>query len=114
MKSVTIDLFDIAQNNGFDLTKSEIIEIDLLKLNEPKHLYFKLAKKEDILFPTCMFGVNLKYDVQEIDAKGNPHGNAYKDSYKINKKVEIKFSDYLRNDGAIRVDNFEYKFFFVF
>ena len=49
----------------------------------------------------------IPFDVQEIDAKGNPHGNSYKDSYKMNKKVEVKFSDYFRYDPSVRVENFE-------
>lgn len=94
-------------NNGFDLTKTEIIEVDQLKLNEPKHLYLKLAKKDDENYPICNFSISLKFDVQEIDIKGNPHGNSYKDSYKMNKKVEVKFSDYFKFDPSVRVDNFE-------
>jgi len=83
-----------------------------LKLNEPKHLYLKLAKKEEENYPICIFGISLKFDVQEIDLKGNSHGNSYKDSYKMNKKVEVKFSDYFKYDPTVRVDNFEYFFGF--
>ena len=97
-------------NSGFDLSKTEIIEVDQLRYNEPKHLYLKLSKKEEENYPICNFGISLKFDVQEIDAKGNPHGNSYKDSYKMNKKVEVKFSDYFKFDPTVRVDNFEYLF----
>ncbi len=99
-------------NNGFDLNKTEIIQIDQLRYNEPKHLYLKIARIEEENYPTCIFGINLKYDVQEIDIKGNPHGNTYKDSYKINKKVEVKFSDYFKYDPSVKINNFEYYLIF--
>ena len=104
---VTLDINETLNNEGFDLSQSEIIEIDQLKFNEAKHLYFKIAKKEEFNYPICSFGITLKFDVQEIDAKGNPHGNSYKDNYKISKNLDIKFSDYFICDGSIRTENFE-------
>ncbi len=106
-KNVSLEINEMGQNEGLDLSKSEIIEVDQLRFNEPKHLYFKLSRLEEINYPICYFSVNLKFDVQEIDAKGNPHGNSYKDTYKINKKIELKFSDFFKYDGVVRIDNFE-------
>jgi hypothetical protein len=105
--NVSLDLKETLNNEGFDLSQSEIIEIDKLKFNEPKHLYFKLTRKDDFNYPICCFGVDLKFDVQEIDAKGNPHGNSYKDNYKLTKKLEVKFSDYFKNDFTVQLNNFE-------
>lgn len=107
MKNVTIELIDISVNNGFNLAKSEIIEIETLKLNEPKHLFFKLTKKEGIKYPYCSFNILLKYDVQELDAKGNPHGNPYKDQYKIDKKIELSYADYFVRNPKVNLQNFE-------
>ena len=42
---VTLDINETLNNEGFDLSQSEIIEIDQLKFNEAKHLYFKIARK---------------------------------------------------------------------
>jgi uncharacterized protein YdgA (DUF945 family) len=104
---VTIELSDIAVNSGFDFSKSEIIEIDRLKFNETKHLFFKLCKLENLPYAFCSFNVNLKYDLQELDVKGNPHGNSYKDQYKIDAKVEMKFSDYFLKNNKVNLNNFE-------
>lgn len=98
---------DISETNGFDLGKSEIIEIDQLKFNQMRHLFFKLSKKEDEALASCNFNILLKYEVQEIDAKGNPHGNPYRDQYKVDKKVEIKFSDYFISNPKVHLNNFE-------
>jgi hypothetical protein len=100
-------LTDIATNPRFDLSKSEIIEIDQLKYNEDKHIFLKLVKSEDVIYGSCSFGVFLKFDVQELDAKGNPHGNLYKDQYKIDNKVEVKYSDYFINNPKVSLNNFE-------
>jgi hypothetical protein len=104
---VTIELLDISAESGFDFSKSEIIEIEKLKYNEPKHLFFKLSKNEDEVYASCSFNILLKYDVQELDAKGNPHGNSYKDQYKIDKKVEIAYADYFLQNKKVNLSNYE-------
>jgi hypothetical protein len=104
---VTIELLDISTESGFDFSKSEIIEIEKLKYNEPKHLFFKLSKNEDEVYASCSFNILLKYDVQELDAKGNPHGNSYKDQYKIDKKVEIAYADYFLQNKKVNLSNYE-------
>jgi hypothetical protein len=35
----------------------------------------------------CSFKISLKFNVQEIDVKGNSHGNPYPDDFSIAKKV---------------------------
>ena len=107
MQNVTIELLDIAADSGFDFSKSEIIEIEKLKFNEPKHLFFKMAKNEDEVYADCSFNILLKYDVQELDTKGNPHGSPYKDQYKLDKKVEVTYSDYFTPNKKVNVSNFE-------
>jgi hypothetical protein len=49
----------------------------------------------------------LKYEVQELDAKGAPHGNSYKDQYKIDKKIQINYSDYFIPNKKVNISNFE-------
>ena len=49
----------------------------------------------------------LKFDVQELDTKGNPHGPTYKDQYKLEKKVEVTYSDYFRQNRNVNLGNFE-------
>ena len=98
---------DISPNSGFDFSKSEIIEVDKLKYNEAKHLFFKLSKLEDEMYAGCSFNILLKYDVQELDGKGNPHGSTYKDQYKLNNKVEMTYSDYFLKNTKVNLNNFE-------
>jgi uncharacterized protein YdgA (DUF945 family) len=104
---VTIDVFDISGGAGFDFSKTEIIEVAHLKLNEPRHLFLKLSKYENQIYSSCSFGLKLKYQVQEIDVKGNAHGASYPDEYKIDKKVEIKYSDYFVANPRVNLSNFE-------
>jgi len=49
----------------------------------------------------------IKFDLQELDVKGNPHGNSYKDQYKIDKKIDITYSDYFTKNGKVKLNNFE-------
>lgn len=104
---MTIELLNISENPGFDISKSEIIEIDELKYNEPKHLFFKLIKNEDEVYPSCSFNILLKFDLQELDVKGNPHGNPYKEQYKIDKKVSVNYNDYFIKNPKVSLNNFE-------
>ena len=107
MKNLTIEVVDIVADKGFDFSHAEIIDIESLKYGESKHLFFKINKVEDFVYSTCDFTIQLKYDVQEIDAKGNPHGTPYKDTYKIDKHVFLKVSDYYLNNPRVNVNNFE-------
>lgn len=107
MKNVSIDVQGITAEKGFDFSHAEIIDIEALKYGETKHLFFKLEKKEDYIYSTCSFNIQLKYDVQEIDAKGNPHGAPYKDTYKIDKQVVVKVSDYFIQNPRVNLTNFE-------
>ena len=107
MKNVSIELIDLSPDSGFDFSKSEIIEIDQLKYNQDKHIFFKLVKSEEQTYGSCSFGIFLKFDVQELDDKGNPHGNTYKDQYKIDSKVTVKYSDYFMSNPKVNLNNFE-------
>jgi len=107
LKNITIELTDLSSESGFVFSKSEIIEIEDLKYNEDKHIFFKLVKSEEETYGHCSFGIFLKFDVQELDAKGNPHGNTYKDQYKIDSKVTIKYSDYFVTNPKVSLSNFE-------
>jgi hypothetical protein len=45
--------------------------------------------------------------VQELDSKGNPHGPSYKDQYKLEKKVQVSYSDFFLQNRKINLGNFE-------
>jgi hypothetical protein len=107
LKNLTIEVVDIVADKGFDFSQAEIIDIESLKYGETKHLFFKINKIEDYIYSTTGFTIQLKYDVQEIDTKGNPHGTAYKDHYKIDKNVVIKVSDYYVTNSRVNLNNFE-------
>ena len=64
-------------------------------------------KKEDETYAGIGFNILLKYDVQELDTKGNPHGPTYKDQYKLDKKVEVNYADYFRQNRNVNLGNFE-------
>jgi len=89
----------------FALNKSEIINIDSLMANETKLLYMKLVFAEDIKYPNFSFNPNFNFEVQELDSKGSAYGDSYKDSYGIEKKVEIKFSDLLCMNNNVQEDS---------
>lgn len=75
--------------------------------SESKHLFFKLTKKEDDIYSSCSFNVILKFDLQELDVKGNLHGTPLKEQYKIDKKVEIQYSDYFLPHPKVNLSNYE-------
>ena len=87
--------------------KIQIIEIDSIKFNEKKNLFLKLTKSGEQLYPFISFQILLKYDVQELDVNGNPHGSTYKDSFKIEKRVDVKFSDFFKPNIKVNLTNFE-------
>lgn len=104
LKKISLDITEISNINAFEFNKTEIIEIDSLKSKECKHIYLKLIKKEK--YSSCSFISLFKYTVQEKDAKGNIF-EEYKDSFKIEKKVEIKLSDYFSKNPQVSLSNFE-------
>ena len=105
INDVSIEV-DNLTSNGFDFDKTEIIPIKSLKTNETGHLYFKLLKEKDSVYSNCSFNCTLKFDLQELDVKGNPHGIAVKETYKLDKMVEVSYADYYMKNKKINVDNF--------
>ena len=105
INDVTIEV-DNLTFEGFDFDKTEIIPIKSLKTNESGHLYFKLLKDKDEVFSSCSFNCTLKFDLQELDVKGNPHGIAVKETYKLDKLVEISYADYYIKNTKINLENF--------
>ena len=105
INDISIDV-DNLTSEGFDFDKTEIIPIKSLKTNESGHLYFKLLKDKDEIYSNCSFNCSLKFDLQELDVKGNPHGIAVKETYKLDKMVEISYADYYIKNSKVNVDNF--------
>jgi len=105
INDVSIDI-DNLTSEGFDFDKTEIIPIKSLKTNETGHLYFKLLKEKDEVYSSCSFNCTLKFDLQELDVKGNPHGIAVKETYKLDKMVEVFYADYYMKNKKVTMDNF--------
>ena len=105
INKVTIDI-DELESTGFDFTKTEIIDIDVLSTNQKGHLYLKLLKDDNSTYSTCSFKATLKFDLQELDVKGNPHGIAVKEQYKIDKAVEVSYADYFAKNAKVTLMNF--------
>ena len=105
INDVSIDVENLS-SEGFDFDKTEIIPIKSLKTNESGHLYFKLVKEKDEVYSNCSFNCTLKFDLQELDVKGNPHGIAVKETYKLDKMVEVSYADYYIKNSKINLDNF--------
>ena len=105
INEISIDV-DNLTSEGFDFDKTEIIPIKSLKTNESGHLYFKLLKDKDEIYSNCSFNCTLKFDLQELDVKGNPHGIAVKETYKLDKMVEVSYADYYIKNSKVNVDNF--------
>ena len=78
-----------------------------MKYNEERHIFLKLSKSEEETYGSCTFSIFLKFDVQELDSKGNPHGSSYKDQYKMDNRIDIKYSDYFMNNLKVNLNNFE-------
>ena len=49
----------------------------------------------------------MKFDLQELDVKGNPHGIPIKETYKLDKIVEISYADYYVKNPKVDIDNFQ-------
>ena len=106
INNISIDV-DNLQSEGFDFDKAEIIPIKSLKTNESGHLLFKLLKEKDETYSNCSFNCTLKFDLQELDVKGNPHGIAIKETYKLEKIVEVSYADYYIKNPKVNIDNFQ-------
>ena len=106
INNITIDI-DNLQSEGFDFDKTEIIPIKSLKTNETGHLYFKLLKEKDEVYSNCSFNCTLKFDLQELDVKGNPHGIPIKETHKLDKIVEVSYADYYIKNPKVNIDNFQ-------
>ena len=105
INNVSIEI-DNLQSEGFDFDKTEIIQIKSLKTSETGHLYFGLLKEKDEVYSNCSFNCTLKFDLQELDVKGNPHGIPVKETYKLDKTVEVSYADYYIRNPKVNVDNF--------
>ena len=105
INDVSIEVENLT-SEGFDFDKTEIIPIKSLKTNESGHLYFKLLKDKDEIYSNCSFNCTLKFDLQELDVKGNPHGIPVKETYKLDKMVEVSYADYYIKNSKVNVDNF--------
>ena len=106
INNISIDI-DNLQSEGFDFDKTEIVPIKSLKTNESDHLYFKLLKEKDEVYSNCSFNCTLKFDLQELDVKGNPHGIPVKETYKLDKVVEVSYADYYVKNPKVNIDNFQ-------
>ena len=105
INDVSLDM-QMLNYEGFDLDKTEIIPIKSLKTNESGHLYFKLLKNKDLIYSNCSFNCTLKFDLQELDVKGNPHGIPVKETYKLDKPVEVCYADYYIKNSKVNLENF--------
>lgn len=105
LKNISLNITK-TDKNDFNLSKSEIIAIEALKFGEVKTLFMRLTPNTSQKYAYTMFSLVLHYDVQELDAKGNPHGASYKDNHVIYKKIDIKFSDYMTPHTKINEGNF--------
>ena len=106
MNNISIEV-DNLQSEGFDFDKAEIVPIKILKTNETEHLYFGILKEKDEIYSNCSFNCTLKFDLQELDVKGNPHGIPIKETYKLDKIVEISYADYYVKNQKVDIDNFQ-------
>ena len=106
INNISIDV-DNLQSEGFDFDKAEIVPIKTLKTNETEHLYFGIVKEKDEIYSNCSFNCTLKFDLQELDVKGNPHGIPIKETYKLDKVVEISYADYYVKNPKVDIDNFQ-------
>ena len=69
-------------------------------------IYILNYSKKNIVYSNCSFNCSLKFDLQELDVKGNPHGIAVKETYKLDKMVEVSYADYYMKIKKVNVDNF--------
>ena len=106
INNISIEI-DNLQSEGFNFDKAEIIPIKSLKTNDVGHLYFSILKEKDEIYSNCTFNCTLKFDLQELDVKGNPHGIPIKETYKLEKEVEVSYADYYVKNQKVNIDNFQ-------
>ena len=110
INNVSIEI-DNLQTEGFDFDKTEIIQIKSLKTSETGHLYFGLLKEKDEVYSNCSFNCTLKFDLQELDVKGNPHGIPVKETYKLDKtKIRLFGEEFIginKNNFRLMINNQE-------
>ena len=106
VNNISIDV-DNLQSEGFDFNRAEIVPIKSLKTNESGHLLFGILKEKDEIYSNCSFNCTLKFDLQELDVKGNPHGIPIKETYKLDKLVEVSYADYYAKNPKVDLDNFQ-------
>ncbi len=106
INNISIEVENL-QSEGFDFDKAEILPIKSLKTNEEGHLYFAILKEKDEIYSNCSFNCTLKFDLQELDVKGNPHGIPIKETYKLEKVVEVTYADYYVKNPKVNIDNFQ-------
>jgi coatomer protein complex subunit gamma len=106
INNISIEV-DNLQSEGFNFDKAEIIPIKSLKTNDVGHLYFSILKEKDEIYSNCTFNCTLKFDLQELDVKGNPHGIPIKETYKLEKEVEVSYADYYVKNQKVNIDNFQ-------
>ena len=106
INNVSIDIENL-QSEGFDFDKTEIIPIKSLKTNDSGHIYLKILKEKDEVYSNCSFNCTLQFDLQELDVKGNPHGIPVKETYKLNKLVEVSYADYYIKNPKVNLENFQ-------
>ena len=105
INKVSLDV-DELESAGFDFAKAEIIDIASLSTGQSGHLYLKLLKEDNSVYSTCSFKATLKFELQELDVKGNAHGIAVKEQYKIDKSVEVSYADYFAKNQKVSPMNF--------
>lgn len=81
------------ERNEHNHSSIEILQIKNLKFGEIKFVFVKLNKKS--LFAEGYFVGKLSFMIQELDAKGNASGEAYGDSFSLDKKITIELKHYL-------------------
>lgn len=99
--------------NEFKLSNAEVVEIESLGFGETKNLYLRLTvnkneESEYIRYPSISFALKLSYEINELDSKGNSH-DSYEDTYLIEKKVLVRYSDFVFNKNNL-YDNEESMF----
>lgn len=109
LKNLTVSIKN-AKTDDFILNQVMISSINQLKYEESKNIFLRLQSKNNVKFPSISFSVDLVFDVYELDNKGNPHGDSYADKYPINKKIDIKYSDYLVIHKRLSIENFNEEF----
>lgn len=107
LRNISVEVFNKSEENDFNLSKIEVINIDSLAYNEKKSFFLKLLSNGETTYPMISFQIKLNYEVQELDSRGQAHGDIYRDLYQVDKRVEVKYSDFLFPSSKITEENFE-------